>query len=114
MLDRVGRRWWWVWLMLCVALGPVGQAAAGADQPPLGAPEASEAVAAEPLLPDLRTLPPSDLYIQPARGGARLLRLANTVWNSGAGPLNLVGALSPSIQQTIVIQQLSFPDSDEI
>jgi hypothetical protein len=90
-------------------------AQAGVDDPPLGAnPASTAAPAADPLLPDLRTLPPEDLYITPASGGHRLLHLANIVWNSGLGPLNLIGALSPSTQQTLVIQQLSFPDSDEI
>ena len=65
------------------------------------------------LLPDLRTVPPTDLTIEFASGGRRLIRLANLVWNSGAGALELVGALNPSTQQTIVVQQLSQSNSDE-
>src|SRR5688572_16516380 len=57
-----------------------------------------------PLLPDLRTVPPADLTIEFASGGRRLLRLANLVWNSGEGALELAGALSPATQQTLVIQ----------
>ena len=37
------------------------------------------------MLPDLRTLPPSDLEIVILPDGARELRLSNTIWNSGAG-----------------------------
>src|SRR5688500_9276147 len=42
-----------------------------------------------PLLPDLRTVPPDDLTVEFGRGGRRLLRLANMVWNSGEGALEL-------------------------
>jgi hypothetical protein len=66
-----------------------------------------------PLLPDLRTVPPDDLTVEFGRGGRRLLRLANMVWNSGEGALELAGELNPSTQQTIVVQQLTLPDSDQ-
>lgn len=66
----------------------------------------------QPLLPDLRTLPPTDLSIEFGRGGRRLLRLANLVWNGGEGALLLAGALNPSTQQTLVVQRLPLPDSE--
>jgi hypothetical protein len=82
------------------------------DGPP-GAVSAEDVVVV-PLLPDLRTVPPADLTVEFARGGRRLLRLANMVWNSGQGPLELAGALNPSTQQTIVIQRLALPDSETV
>jgi hypothetical protein len=45
----------------------------------------------EPRLPDLRTLDPSDLRLETRSDGGRVLRLANTVWNAGEGPLELRG-----------------------
>jgi hypothetical protein len=87
---------------------------AWADQDgPLGE-ERHDAPAPEPLLPDLRTVAPTDLTIEFARGGRRLLRLTNLVWNSGEGALLLAGALNPSTQQTIVIQRLTLPDSEAV
>jgi hypothetical protein len=41
-------------------------------------------------LPDLRTLPPSDLRLE-VRSTGRVLRFANTVWNRGPAPLELRG-----------------------
>lgn len=82
-------------------------AAAEPIDPPTADPTAPATSA--PLLPDLRTLPPEDLTVEYASGGRRLLRLANMVWNSGLGPLELVGVLSPSTQQTIVLQRLAAP-----
>lgn len=98
-------------MLLLGLAGPVS-AHAGPDGPP-GA-EAGDAPAVAPLLPDLRTVPPADLTVEFARGGRRLLRLANLVWNSGTGPLELAGELNPSTQQTIVVQRLALPDSDRI
>jgi hypothetical protein len=63
----------------------------------------------EPRLPDLRTAPPRDLSIE-RRGGTRLLRLANLVWNSGHGPLELSGWLNPETGKTQVTQRLFAPD----
>lgn len=60
-----------------------------------------------PLRPDLRTAPPANLSMEYASGGRRLLRMANMVWNSGEGALELVGVFSPASQQTIVIQRLA-------
>jgi hypothetical protein len=63
----------------------------------------------DPLLPDLETLPPRDLTIE-RRGGVRLLRLANLVWNSGHGVLELTGRLNPGTGKTQVHQHLYAPD----
>jgi hypothetical protein len=62
------------------------------------------------LWPDLRTLPPSDFEIRNLSRGRRMLRLANTVWNSGQGPLELMGKLNPVTQQTRVQQRLYAED----
>ncbi len=58
------------------------------------------------LLPDLQTLPPSDLEIATLRDGSRELRLSNTIWNDGPGPLELEGASNPANRQTRVIQRV--------
>ena len=58
------------------------------------------------LLPDLQTLPPSDLEIVTLRDGSRELRLSNTIWNNGTGPLELEGASSSSARQTRVVQHV--------
>lgn len=57
-------------------------------------------------LPDLRTLPPADVNIQLLSEGRRSLRLANTIWNSGQGPLELTSDLNPETQKTRVHQQI--------
>jgi hypothetical protein len=93
-----------------IALAWPGSASAGPDGP-VGQPVDDLAIEA-PLLPDLRTAPPADLTIEFARGHRRLLRLSNLVWNSGQGALELAGALNPSTQQTIVVQQLARPGSE--
>lgn len=64
------------------------------------------AEAARLLLPDLRTLPPSDLEIVRLPDGARELRLSNTIWNSGHGPLELEGAANPNALLTRVQQHV--------
>lgn len=49
-----------------------------------------------PYLPDLRTLPPTDLLLQILRGqGVTRLRFTNTIWNSGPGHLELRATPSP-------------------
>lgn len=62
--------------------------------------------ASEARLPDLRTLPPDDLAVRRLSRSRRVLRLANTVWNNGQGPLELVGELNPITQQTQVRQRV--------
>lgn len=60
------------------------------------------------LLPDLQTLPPSDLVIQlryfPEE--RKLLRLTNSVVNLGLGPLELLGVTNQATGKTAVIQRL--------
>lgn len=60
----------------------------------------------ELILPDLLTLPPFDLKIVTLTDGSRELRLSNTIWNSGAGPLELEGSLNPITHKTRVEQHI--------
>jgi L-ascorbate metabolism protein UlaG (beta-lactamase superfamily) len=53
--------------------------------------QAAVGAQAAPLLPDLQTLPPTDLRLV-RYNQSRLLRLTNSVVNAGAGPLELWGA----------------------
>jgi hypothetical protein len=104
-------------LVLRVALAVVAlawprSAYAGPDGP-VGQPVDDQPIEA-PLLPDLRTAPPTNLSVEFARGQRRLLRLSNLVWNSGQGALELAGALNPSTQQTIVVQQLTRPGNETV
>lgn len=62
------------------------------------------------LLPDLRTLPPSDLRIAHLAGDLRELRLANTVWNNGQGSLELSGEFNSATNQTRVRQNITTTD----
>lgn len=62
------------------------------------------------LLPDLRSLPPFDLKIRRLGGGRRELRLGNTIWNSGEGPMELIGELNPLTRQTRVLQRVFASD----
>ena len=106
------------WLQRGLALAALvagwGAAPVWADEDgPLGE-ERHNAPAPTPLLPDLRTVPPTDLTIEFGRDGQRLLRLANLVWNGGEGALDLAGTLNPSTQQTIVIQRLTLPESEQV
>lgn len=60
-----------------------------------------------PLLPDLQTLPPTELSILVTRPeGKRLLRLTNSIANLGAGPLELQGISDPLGLKTLVIQRI--------
>ncbi|HRF47703.1 MAG TPA: lysyl oxidase family protein [Anaerolineales bacterium] len=61
-------------------------------------------------LPDLRTLPPWDLSVERHSSTDRVLRFANTVWNSGAGVMELYGASSGITQQTRVLQRVYASD----
>jgi hypothetical protein len=66
----------------------------------------SSAEAGRLLLPDLRMLPPSDLEIETFPDGLRELRLSNTIWNSGVGPLELEGEINPVTRKTSVQQHI--------
>jgi L-ascorbate metabolism protein UlaG (beta-lactamase superfamily) len=70
---------------------------------------------AEPtlLLPDLRTLEPSDLRIARfSRDGTTLLKLTNSVWNGGYGPLELIGAVDTGTGTQHVIQRILKDDGE--
>lgn len=62
------------------------------------------------LLPDLRTLPPSGLRVELKAGNARELRLSNTIWNSGSGPLELLGARDSATEKSLVYQLITRSD----
>jgi len=64
----------------------------------------SPAISSRLMLPDLRTLPPDDLEIVILPDGSRELRLSNTIWNSGAGALELEGETNPHTRMTRVVQ----------
>ena len=82
------------------------------DTSALPLPDASSRAEPEPkipakdYLPDLRTLPMTELRLQPLPGGWRFIRLANTIWNSGQGPLELIGEFNADTNQTRVHQQI--------
>ncbi len=59
------------------------------------------------LLPDLRTLPPFDLRIRwDSRTNTTLLRFSNSIWNSGQGPIELLGISDPASGRTYVTQRI--------
>lgn len=66
------------------------------------------------LLPDLRTLQPYDLNIVTLPDGTRELRLSNTIWNSGAGALELEGKYNPDTRMTRVDQHLYAPTGTRV
>lgn len=68
--------------------------------------------AATMYLPDLRTLPMSEVYIQLLSEGRRSLRLANTIWNSGLGPLELTGEFNAATKRTRVYQHIYNADGE--
>ena len=82
------------------------------DPSALPLPDASSRAEPEPeipateYLPDLRTLPMTELRLQLLPGGWRFIRLANTIWNSGQGPLELIGEFNADTNQTRVHQQI--------
>jgi hypothetical protein len=60
-----------------------------------------------PLLPDLQTLPPTDLrLVHNSYRQTTLLRLTNSVVNAGEGPLEMWGTLLPGTGTHQVIQRL--------
>jgi len=128
---REAVRWWWRVLLAAACLGawPAGAlwaapAAQGANPPlekvhgeaptaqpggnqPLTTKAHAEYVdAAALLLPDLQTLPPHKFDIRLVAGNRRMLRLANTVWNSGVGPLELEGSFNRETGRTAVDQRV--------
>ncbi len=63
------------------------------------------------LLPDLITLPPSSLYITRSVDTS-LLRLTNSVWNAGYGPLELWGRVGKDPGTHTVAQRIYRADGD--
>jgi hypothetical protein len=62
-------------------------------------------------LPDLQTLPPSDLAIQVnAATGQKLLRFTNSILNRGPGALELLGAFNSATGKTTVTQHVFTSD----
>lgn len=60
------------------------------------------------LLPDLRTLPPSDLrLIMNAQGTRKLIRFSNSVWNSGPGVLEVAGDLDRQNASVAITQKIA-------
>ena len=64
-------------------------------------------LAATALVPDLQAQPASDLRIDSA-GGFKILRFSTTSWNSGAGPLHLVGGPEDPGTGTQIVYQWIF------
>jgi len=65
------------------------------------------------LLPDLRTLVPSGLRISRyASDESTVLKLTNSVWNGGYGPLDLMGVVDPSSGIQHVVQRILQDDGE--
>jgi hypothetical protein len=94
------------WLAQSVTAVGVGPSPLPARPPESAGPPEQAAL----LLPDLRTLEPSDLRLEGRSDGSRALRLANTVWNSGQGPLELRGETMAGTTHMRVIQVLHMED----
>jgi hypothetical protein len=59
----------------------------------------------EPLYPDLRTLPPVGLDLPTEQqNGKYVLRFSNTVWNAGAGRLEIEGPIDPEAPDKTLFQ----------
>ncbi len=65
------------------------------------------------LLPDLRTLAPSGLRIsRNSSNGSTLLKLTNSIWNGGYGPLDLMGVVEPGSETQHVVQRILRDDGE--
>jgi hypothetical protein len=63
------------------------------------------------LLPDLRTLPPSDLsLVINSSERQKLIRFSNTIWNRGPGVLELFGEFNPQNDTVRVTQNIHAED----
>lgn len=119
--------WMAAWLVLAPEPGfaaqvkhtPPAVSGAGWDHPGPPAPDApgQSELQLDDLaamhLPDLRTLPLFDLHVRLLPGGQRSLRLANTIWNSGRGPLELTGEFNAANNTTRVQQHVYTTDGKE-
>jgi hypothetical protein len=63
------------------------------------------------FLPDLQTLPPSDLRLEEA-AGKKFVRFANTIWNRGPGLLELRGAYNREAGTISVTQNIYREDGE--
>jgi L-ascorbate metabolism protein UlaG (beta-lactamase superfamily) len=67
------------------------------------------------LLPDLRTLAPSGLEIaHTSSDGSTLLKLTNSIWNGGYGPLDLISVVDPGSETQYVVQRIWRDDGEYI
>jgi hypothetical protein len=115
MLDGIRIRWVWGALLLWLFMAPAGLAQSADSTPPAapdrwgeGGFQSGLGNNSTWLLPDLRTLPPSDLNLEVSQGGQRKhLRFTNAVWNSGSGPLELKGSYKPG-DETISVFQIVY------
>ena len=65
------------------------------------------------LLPDIRTLVPSGLRISRSSSSeTTLLKLTNSVWNAGFGPLDLIGVVDPGSGTQHVVQRILNAEGD--
>lgn len=65
------------------------------------------------LLPDLQTLPPTDLrLLYDAETGRAIIRFTNSVWNSGQGNLELIGVRNRTTNQVQVSQRVYAADPE--
>lgn len=65
------------------------------------------------ILPDLQTLPPTDLrLLYNPESGRALVRFSNSIWNSGPGVLELIG-ISNQAKDQIKVSQRIYADDPE-
>jgi hypothetical protein len=80
---------------------------------PAPIPTSTEGTFADRLLPDLQTLPPADLrLLYDAESGRALIRFTNSVWNSGPGSLELLGARNRTGDHIQVSQRVYAADPE--
>jgi hypothetical protein len=115
LLVEIRIQWVWGALLLWLFMPPAGLAQTADSTPPaspgrvgLSGFQGGLGNNSTWLLPDLRTLPPSDLNLEVSQGGQRkLIRFTNAVWNSGPGPLELRGSYQPG-DDTISVFQIVY------
>jgi len=74
---------------------------------PTPAPTSTDDLLPDEVLPDLQTLPPTDLrLLYDADTGRALIRFTNSIWNSGPGKLELIGIHGQNHDQVRVSQRV--------
>lgn len=73
-------------------------------------PAADRSAQARQLLPDLKVLPPKELYIED--GAVRKIRFSTTVANIGEGPLDLAGSFDAASGITTASQRIHRSDGE--